>query len=84
LLVNTESESILEPELLPEHLKAPRVTEKFSGMSLEAGREEFDRQFVLHALQKNDWNKSQTARELNITRQGLINLIQRLNLQRTR
>jgi transcriptional regulator with GAF, ATPase, and Fis domain len=82
VLVNSDSGTVVEPGSLPRSLKALRVAEKVSGLSLEEGREEFDREFVVRALDKNNWNKSRTAKELRITRQGLINMIQRLQLQR--
>ncbi|MCI0414018.1 sigma 54-interacting transcriptional regulator [bacterium] len=78
VLVNSDSGSVVEAELLPRSLKTLNVTEKIRGLSLEEGREEFDREFVLQALNKNNWNKSRTAKELRVTRQGLINMIQRL------
>ena len=82
VLVNSESNSIVEAELLPESFRVPRLVEKNSGISLEEGREEFDREFVLQALERNRWNKSLTAKELKITRQGLINMIHRLKLEK--
>ena len=80
--MNSDSESVVEAESLPRSLRSIRVAEKAKGLSLEEGREEFDREFVLQALNKNNWNKSQTAKDLRITRQGLINMIQRLQLQK--
>jgi transcriptional regulator with GAF, ATPase, and Fis domain len=82
VLVNSESNSIVEAELLPESFRVPQLVEMNSGISLEEGREEFDREFVLQALERNRWNKSLTAKELKITRQGLINMIHRLKLEK--
>ena len=81
LLVNADPESTIDADELPRSLKAHQIRASASGMSLEEGRELFDREFVLQALVRNDWNKSRAAKELKITRQGLINMIQRLRLQ---
>ncbi len=81
VLVNCDSEQIIEPEALPAHLRDARFLRKVSGKSLEAAREEFEKDFLMDALMKFAWNKTHTARELKITRQGLINMIQRLGIQ---
>jgi transcriptional regulator with PAS, ATPase and Fis domain len=81
-LVNSDSGCTVEVDALPRGLRAPRVVERVNGLSLEEGRELFDRDFVLQALARNQWNKSRTAKELKITRQGLINMIQRLRLEK--
>ena len=46
-------------------------------------REQVDRaqrSIVLAALRKSGWNKTRSARELGVTRQGLIKMIHRLGL----
>gem|GEM_PF-2096554 len=80
-LVNAESDNLIDCEALPSFITDRRLVEKVNGISLEEGREEFDREFVRQALNRNRWNKSMTAKELKITRQGLINLIHRLKLE---
>jgi transcriptional regulator of acetoin/glycerol metabolism len=39
---------------------------------------------VLEALEKNDWNVTETARELDLARSHLYNLIHGLELKRSK
>ena len=82
LLVNADSDGMIDVDSLPSSMKTTRITENVRGLSLDEGRELFDRDFVLQALLRNQWNKSRAAKELKITRQGLINMIQRLRLEK--
>lgn len=81
LLVNADPGATIEIEALPRSLRAHHLHTQAQGLSLEEGRELFDREFVRQALVRNEWNKTRTAKELKITRQGLINMMQRLRLQ---
>lgn len=80
LLVNCESNSSIEPSDLPPQITGARSFQKFSGLSLDEAKQEFEKEFLMQALLRNRWNKTHTARDLRITRQGLINMIQRLRL----
>jgi DNA-binding NtrC family response regulator len=42
---------------------------------------EAEKAYILKLLEKNGWNKSQTARELNMTYRGLHKKMQRLDIQ---
>ncbi len=82
LLVNSDSGDLIETGDLPVHVTNPQVLEKTEGLSLEEGKLEFEREFVSRALNRNQWNKTRTAKELKITRQGLLNIIERLGLEK--
>ena len=41
-----------------------------------------EREFILHRLNKNNWNVSKTAEELDIQRSHLYNKIEKYNLKR--
>ncbi|MBW3660126.1 MAG: sigma-54 dependent transcriptional regulator [Gemmatimonadetes bacterium] len=43
--------------------------------------DEFERQVIAHALERNEWNKSQTARELEISRPRLLRKIDKYDLE---
>jgi transcriptional regulator with GAF, ATPase, and Fis domain/energy-coupling factor transporter ATP-binding protein EcfA2 len=81
LLVNTTPGSRVDVRDLPEQVRGAGVIRRQSGKSLDAARHEFEREFLTQALKENRWNKTQTAKQLLITRQGLINLIQRLKIE---
>jgi Nif-specific regulatory protein len=81
ILVNSDSEMSIESEALDPFLNSHQLITDSYGISLEEGREQFDREFVRRALQRYRWNKSKTAKELKITRQGLINMIHRLKIE---
>jgi transcriptional regulator with PAS, ATPase and Fis domain len=81
LLVNCESGARIDARDLPSSVRENRQLRNCSGMSLEDARGHFEREFLMQALNIHRWNKTQTARELRITRQGLISMIQRLGLK---
>lgn len=45
-------------------------------------KEHIEREFILHRLQKNNWNVSKTAEELDIQRSHLYNKIEKYDLKR--
>jgi DNA-binding NtrC family response regulator len=42
----------------------------------------FQRRYVLEALERNDWNVAETARQLELARSHLYNLINEFGLKR--
>jgi transcriptional regulator with PAS, ATPase and Fis domain len=82
VLVNCDSGSTVEADAFPRSVRTRQIMNNGSGLSLEEGKELFERDFVIQALVRNQWNKSRTAKELKITRQGLINMIQRLRIEK--
>ncbi len=71
---------------LPETIHAPRIREAVAlpvslpeaGLSLE----EVEKELILRALQKHDWNQSRAARYLGITRHTLLYRIEKHNIVR--
>jgi DNA-binding NtrC family response regulator len=71
---------------LPETIRAPKTKEAASlamrmpeaGLSLE----EVERELILRALQKHEWNQSRAARYLGITRHTLLYRIEKHNIVR--
>ncbi len=50
--------------------------------TLQLATRQFQRRLVLEALEKNDWNVTETARELDLARSHLYNLINDFELRR--
>jgi len=48
----------------------------------QAFKEKAERLFLLHHLQKNDWNISQTAEEIDIQRSHIYNKMKKYNIER--
>ena len=71
---------------LPETIRAPKAKEAANlAMSLpEAGLslEEVEKELILRALQKHEWNQSRAARYLGITRHTLLYRIEKHNIVR--
>jgi DNA-binding NtrC family response regulator len=71
---------------LPEAIRAPKAKEATAlpmsmpetGLSLE----EVEKELILRALQKHDWNQSRAARYLGITRHTLLYRIEKHNIAR--
>jgi len=51
-------------------------------LTLQQSTRQFQRRFVLEALTKNGWNVTETARELDLARSHLYNLINDLDLRK--
>jgi two-component system NtrC family response regulator len=74
-LIFHRADTIILPDL-PETIRAPRIKESpalpaslpEAGLSLE----EVEKELILRALQKHDWNQSRAARYLGITRHTLL------------
>ena len=81
-LVSCESDKSISVHDLPSNITGGgHRVQRFAGHSLEDAKNEFEREFLQQALNRNKWNKTQTAKELKITRQGLMNMIQRLGIR---
>ena len=53
-----------------------------SALTLREARTQFENRFILHALQQNDWNISETARKLGIERTNLHRKMKQHNINR--
>ena len=84
MLVTCESGKNVEIDDLPSSITGGQRFQRFAGHTLEEAKNEFEREFLQAALNRNRWNKTQTSKELKITRQGLMNMIQRLGIREPR
>lgn len=65
------------------HLEQSRTIDLLSSKTnLKEAVEELERKMIHAALKRYDWNQTQAARELGLSRQGLIKKMQRYNLMR--
>jgi Nif-specific regulatory protein len=75
-----QSASLLERHVFPErHPDAGGDTPP----SYEEATRQFQRRYLLEALEQNDWNVAETARQLELARSHLYNLIHAFSLART-
>jgi Nif-specific regulatory protein len=72
----------ITPEYLSEKIAGPREEmPKLDGsITLQAAVEKLERQMVSRALKTSSGNRSQAARMLGLTRQGLLNKINRYRI----
>jgi len=73
-----KSTSVLEHHVFPERARDGAET-----MSFEEATRRFQRRYVLEALEHNDWNVAETARQLELARSHLYNLIHAFSLERS-
>jgi Nif-specific regulatory protein len=68
---------------LHEHHVFPKASrDEAEALTLQQATRQFQRRTVLEALEKNDWNVSETARQLDLARSHLYNLINDFELRR--
>jgi len=72
-----KADAVLEHHIFP---KAARDTN--TPPTLQESTRLFQRRLVVEALERNDWNVSETARELDLARSHLYNLINDFGLKR--
>jgi len=58
------------------------MTSKPGGSRLKDSMDSIQKKMVLDALQKYRWNKSQAAKDLGVSRRGLLKMIERFELDR--
>jgi Nif-specific regulatory protein len=71
------STTLLEHHIFPKAPRDPNIP-----LPLQQATRQFQRRFVVEALERNDWNVSETARELDLARSHLYNLINDFELKR--
>lgn len=65
------------------HMDQSRTIDLLSSKkNLKEAVEELERKMIAASLEKNDWNQTQAAKDLGLSRQGLIKKLQRYNLNR--
>lgn len=73
-LMIMSSSQVVDIEDLPAHIRKPDTNLPFhieDGLTLKEMRERVEREYILLALKRNDWNITQTARELDVDRTNL-------------
>lgn len=71
-----KSATLHEHHVFPKHAPGP------DPLTLQQATHQFQRRFVREALEKNNWNVAETARELDLARSHLYNLIHDFELRR--
>ena len=74
----------ITPEYLSERIKASTVSlgrHETSAATLKEATAQVERQMIQDALRKTGGNRSQAARDLGLTRQGLLNKIARYEIE---
>jgi DNA-binding NtrC family response regulator len=65
------------------HIEYSKTIAMLSGKkNLKDAIEELERKLISQSLEKFQWNQTQAAKELGLSRQGLIKKMQRYNLYR--
>ena len=73
-----KSPTLLTHHVFPKQSPAPTA----EPVTLQAATRQFQKRMVLEALERNDWNVAETARELELARSHLYNLINDFELKR--
>ncbi len=78
----TDVGETIDFDILSDEIKHREIdfeqTSEFSSVSFNGS----ERDYLLKLLEKNDWNKSRTARELNMTYQGLHKKLKKLGIEK--
>jgi Nif-specific regulatory protein len=78
-----QSATLLEHHVFPELARPDGEKSADTQLSFQEATRRFQRRFLLECLEHNDWNVAETARQLDLARSHLYNLIHGLALQRT-
>lgn len=76
----TGAEQVEVPHLFP--ASEPSSVEAESGRTFQEATRKFQADFLRRALEENDWNVAETARQLDVARSHIYNLIRVFGLQR--
>lgn len=86
LLVLTNEEEMIGAELLSPHIKEWGETTKVQGVRLQGklkdALEELEKTMIREGLKRTNWNKSRLAKELGISRAGLIMKVDKYGLDK--
>ncbi len=81
-----ENDAYIKPSDLSEDIFRHSMVEESMIVNenaiLKDAIEELEKNMILKALQRNAWNQTQTAKELGLSRQGLIKKIKRYDLEK--
>jgi len=88
LVVLTGDERVLEERLLSarirQHVPAAARSVPTTHHSLPDAVKSLERQMILEALERHNWNKTRASAELRISRRNLIRLVQKYELEKDR
>ncbi|MBI4042880.1 MAG: sigma 54-interacting transcriptional regulator [Deltaproteobacteria bacterium] len=86
LVVLAGDEEKITPEMLSSRIRDYGEKGKIQGVRLQGklkdAIEELERQMILEGLRRTGWNKSKLAKELGISRAGLIMKVEKFNLDK--
>jgi two-component system, NtrC family, response regulator len=71
-----------DAEIEPHHLELPTVSEPTHRTTLKEARDRLEKEIVNRALAQHNWNISQAAKELGISRQALHDIILKHGMKR--
>jgi two-component system nitrogen regulation response regulator NtrX len=71
----------IRAEDLPQDLGEREQREDVEGVTLEAARKDFEREFLIARLTENDWNISRTAEGIGIARESLSRKVRSLEIK---
>ncbi len=71
----------IRAEDLPQDLGEREQREDLEGVTLEAARKDFEREFLIARLTENDWNISRTAEGIGIARESLSRKVRSLEIK---
>ncbi len=82
-VVLTTNQSIISAEVLSQRLKKSLKPTKipFKGESLKRMMDDVERRLLKEALEKNNWNRTKTAKALGLSRQALIKKLSKYSLK---
>ncbi|HWN67672.1 MAG TPA: sigma 54-interacting transcriptional regulator [Haliangium sp.] len=85
LVVFAGDDVLIQEDLLSRRIREPEpartVAPSDTGHSLPRAVDELERRMIVESLQRNDWNKTRAAAELEISRRNLIRLVQKYGLE---
>ena len=87
LVILAGDEEVIEPALVSERIAdsgEPEPTLAFEGYELPEALEWVEKTMILDGLQQTGWNKTQTAKNLGVSRRNLIRKVSKYELEKHR
>jgi len=74
----------LSAQMLPEEIRGQRArSESMDQLGFHEAKQEFEKKYLIHRLEKNNWNISATADEIGLARKNLQLKIKQLGIVKT-
>lgn len=81
-----ENEAFIKPSDLSEEIfkyaENAEVVTMLNTLTLKEAVENLERKMIMDVLEKREWNQTQAAKDLGLSRQGLIKKIKRYELEK--